>query len=321
MSFLTKITQLFKKSKSTHRIGIALQHQSLAVSSIPQVNVDEHREDHNSAKVLFEHIEVIANDYASAIKSLHASSQLDGVVFLVLGESQSQIVQVDKPNLPDNEINAALKWLVKDLVTIAPENMIVDYYDMPILTGRQEKVNVVCAPANELKKLVKVTEQNGLRISHITTQEFAFANLLPAQKDAVLLVCQQPNEEIVLIIVKQQQIFFHRRLRGFANIATKSAEELSFTIIDEISLEIQRSSDYFERQLKQAPIKAIKVLLPIEFENLVVEKLADNSLVPVSLLEIPRPFHQQRGFATAIGVSLQTTALNIESSEELVNAS
>ena len=54
-----------------------------------------------------------------------------------------------------------------------------------------------------------------------------------------------PHEEIVLIIVKQQQIFFHRRLRGFANIATKSAEELAFSVIDEISLEIQRSTDLF----------------------------------------------------------------------------
>jgi MSHA biogenesis protein MshI len=320
MSFLTKITQLFKKSHSTHRVGIALQHQRLAVSSIPQVHVAQNDE-HNSAKVLFEKVEVIANDYASAIKSLHARSPIDGSAFLVLGEAQSQIVQVDKPNLPDNEINAALKWLVKDLVTIAPDNMILDYYDVPLLTGRQEKVNVVCAPANELKKLVEVTEQNGLKISHITTQEFAFANLLPAQNDAILLVCQQPNEEIVLIIIKHQQLFFHRRLRGFANIATKSAEELSYSVIDEISLEIQRSSDYFERQLKQAPIKAIKVLLPIELENMVVEKLADNSLVPVSLLEIPRPFHQQREFATAIGVSLQSTAFDVESSEELVNAS
>jgi MSHA biogenesis protein MshI len=179
----------------------------------------------------------------------------------------------------------------------------------------------VCAPANELKKLVEVTEQKGLKINHITTQEFAFANLLPAQSDAILLVCQQPKEEIVLIIIKHQQLFFHRRLRGFANIATKSAEELSYSVIDEISLEIQRSSDYFERQLKQAPIKAIKVLLPIELENVVVEKLADNSSVPVSLLEIPRPFHQQREFATAISVSLQSTAFDVESSKELINAS
>jgi MSHA biogenesis protein MshI len=316
MSFLTKITQLFSKNNSTKRVGIALQQHCLAVSSIPQVSSSDET---TSTAVLFEKIDVAANDYVSAIKSLHTSSPLDGTAFIVLSEAQSQIVQVDKPNLPENEIIAALKWLIKDLVTIAPDNMIVDYFDVPLLAGRQEKLNVVCAPANELKKLVEVTEQNGLKIRHITTQEFAFANLLPTQNDAVLLVCQQPNEEIVLIIIKNQQLYFHRRLRGFANIATKSADELSFSIIDDISLEIQRSTDYFERQLKQAPIRAIQVLLPMKLENLVVDKLAENSSVPVSLLEMPRPYHQQRAFATAIGASLESTAFDVEHSEELVN--
>jgi MSHA biogenesis protein MshI len=316
MSFLTKITQLFSKNNSTKRVGITLQQHCLAVSSIPQVSTSDET---TATAVLFEKIDVVANDYVSAIKSLHTSSPLDGAAFIVLSEAQSQIVQVDKPNLPENEINAALKWLIKDLVTIAPDNMIVDYFDVPLLAGRQEKLNVVCAPANELKKLVEVTEQNGLKISRITTQEFAFANLLPTQNDAVLLVCQQPNEEIVLIIVKNQQLFFHRRLRGFANIATKSAEELSFSIIDDISLEIQRSTDYFERQLKQAPIRAINVLLPMELERLVVDKLAENSSVPVSLLQMPQPYHQQRAFATAIGASIESTTFDVEHSEELVN--
>ena len=65
---------------------------------------------------------------------------------------------------------------------------------------------------------------------------------------------------------------------------------------------------YFERQLKQAPIKAIKVLLPIELEDRIVNKLVENSSVPVSLLEIPRPYEQHRAFATAIGASLENTA-------------
>ena len=81
MSFLTKITQIFSKSNTTQRVGIAIQHQCLAISLIPQVNVNEQHDNHNSGKVLFEHIEVIANDYVSAIKSLHASSTVDGVVF------------------------------------------------------------------------------------------------------------------------------------------------------------------------------------------------------------------------------------------------
>lgn len=321
MSFLTKISHIFSKNHATHRVGIAVQNQRLAVSSIPQVQQNKQSKDHDLAKVMFKQAEVISNDYLNTIRTIHDTESLNGQAYIVLSEAQSQIVQVDKPNLPDNELNAALKWLIKDLVTISPDNMTVDYFDVPPLTGRKEKINVVCAPTNELKKLVEATERHGLKINSITTQEFAFANLLPPQKEAVLLICQQPNADIVLIIVKQQQLFFHRRLRGFANIASKSAEELLFSVIDDLSLEVQRSTDYFERQLKQAPIKSIKVLMPIAFEHIVVDKLAENSSVPVSLLEIPRPYHHQRDFATVIGASLVDAPFDMESSEEAVHAS
>ena len=184
----------------------------------------------------------------------------------------------------------------------------------------KKKINVVCAPLDELKKLVAATEQGNVKVSAITTQEFAFANLLTPQHDANLLVCQQPNEEITLLIVKQKQIFFYRRLRGFAQIATKTADELSFSIIDDISLEIQRSTDYFERQLKQAPIKEIKVLLPIALESICVEKLAQNSAVPVSLLELPHPYHEHREYAAAIGACLEDIPYSNEA-EVLAGAS
>ncbi|TWX70691.1 hypothetical protein ESZ36_03230 [Colwellia demingiae] len=304
MSFLTKISQLFSKNNSNQRLGIAFQHQGVSLCSIPQQKSDNAIDESTAAKVIFEREKANSANFSSAIQKLHSNCELEGDACLVLNEAQSQIVQIDKPSLPDSEMNSALKWQIKDLVSISPNNMVLDYYDAPLLAGGKEKINVVCASLDELKKLVEATEQGTVKVSAITTQEFAFANLLAPQNDANLLVCQQPNEEIVLLIIKQKKIFFHRRLRGFAQIGNKSAEELSFSVIDDIGLEIQRSTDYFERQLKQAPIKAIKVLLPIELENLFIEKLAENSIVPVSLLELPRPYHQHREFAAAIGASL-----------------
>ncbi len=310
MSFLTKISQIFSKNKSSQCLVLAFQQQGLSLCSLPEPTANKSNDEHQAAKVTFKYEKVVGGKFSQAILALHANYELEGSASLVLNESQSQVVQVDKPSLPENEINAALKWQIKDLVSISAENMVLDYYDAPTLFGGKEKINVVCAPLDELKKLVGATEQGKVKVSNITTQEFAFANLLPAQNEAQLLVCQQPNEEIVLLIIKKGQIFFHRRLRGFSQIATKTAEELSFSVIDNLSLEIQRSTDYFERQLKQAPIKGIQVLLPIELENLFIEKLAQNFAVSVSLLELPRPYHQHREFAAAIGASIRGKSLN-----------
>ena len=152
--------------------------------------------------------------------------------------------------------------------------------------------------------MVSTINQSNVELLSITTAEFAFANLLAVQKDACLLVCQQPNEEIVLLIVKNGQLYFHRRLRGFAHIANKSEDELAMNVIDNLSLEIQRSTDYYERQLKQAPIKELKVLLPIALEGFFARKLAENTNVAVSLLTLPKPYHQQREYAAALGAAL-----------------
>jgi MSHA biogenesis protein MshI len=312
MSFLTKISQIFLKNSSNQRIGIAFQQQGVSLCSIPQQKLNNPINENKAAQVLFKYEKANSAFFSKAIQTLHKNCELEGAATLVLNETQSQVVQVDKPNVPESEINSALKWQIKDLVTISPANMVLDYYDAPTLAGGKEKINVVCAPLDELKKLVTATEQDMVKISAITTQEFAFANLLPPQNDAYLLVCQQPNEEIILIIVKKKQIFFQRHLRGFAQISSKTADELSVTVIDDLSLEIQRSTDYFERQLKQAPIKGIKVLLPIELEDIFIEKLAENSVVPVSLLELPKPYHQHRDFGAAIGASLEDVPYSAE---------
>jgi len=329
MSLLTKISKLLSKKQSNRLIGIALQQQGISLCSIPvskddkvdsELLVDDRgipaespAQNGNPATVIFQKVKVVSGEFSSQLVQLQDEFQLSGQAHLVLNDQQTQIVQVDKPSVPETEICAALKWQIKDLVTISPDNMVLDYFDAPALAGSKDKINVVCASLSELKSLVATINQGDVELVSITTQEFAFANLLTVQKDACLLVCQQPNEEIVLLIVKEGQLLFHRRLRGFAHIGSKSEDELSMSVIDNLSLEIQRSTDYYERQLKQAPIRELKVLLPITLEGFFARKLAENTNVSVGLLALPSPYHQHREYAAAIGALLgQKKAKNAE---------
>ena len=223
----------------------------------------------------------------------------------MLAPTQYHIVQIDRPNVSDEEMNQALKWQIKELVNIAPDDMIVDYFDGPQLSGGAQKLNVVCASKIELAGFVTELHDQDIEISMISTEEFAFANLLSLQDDAHLLLVQQPNEELIILIVKNGQVFFHRRLRGFSELAQKSQDELSFGMVDSISLEIQRSTDYFERQLKQAPIKTIKVLIPNDNESFIARKLSENTNVAVELFEMPEGFENYREFAVTLGLMTQ----------------
>lgn len=320
MSLLTKIRNMFSKNQFNQVVGISLQHNSVAVCSLPYKKLSDASAESEEQGTKFLLSNVHELNYAAAIVECEGNEDLAGQCHIVLNAQQAQIVQVDKPSIPAAEINSALKWQVKDMVSISPENMVLDYFDGPVLAGGKEKINVVCSPLNELKQLISAANAGNMEVASITIAEFAFANLIPMQNDACLLVCQQPNEEVVLLIVKQGKLFFHRRLNGFSQIGNKSEDELAMTVIDSFALEIQRSSDYFERQLKQAPIKDIKVLLPIRTESFFARKLAENSHLPVSLLELPEPYQARREYASAIGATMTERRIE-EHLQEAANVS
>lgn len=322
MSLLTQLRQLFAKPQSNQIIGIALQRGSLTSCKPPVCKTDINNNAAQASAASLKKIPVSSANFVDAIEALDKAQTLVGQCHLVLNAQQTQIVQVDKPNVPDDEIVSALKWQIKDLVSFSPDNMVLDYFDGPMLAGGKEKIHVVCAEKNELKKWVAAINQTDAQVSRIITEEFAFANLLPVQNDACLLVCQQPEEEIILLIVKQGRLYFYRRLRGFSQIAKKTVDELSMTMIDSLALEIQRSSDYFERQLKQAPIKEINVLLPMEQESYVARKLAENSHLPVNLLVLPDAFQAYRDYGAVIGATLPDAVIGeVPQAEELSNGS
>ena len=287
------LRKLFSKKESSHKLGITLRQNSLTYCYMPE-----------QGSGICQKADLLAGSYVNSLASLKSNHGLEeGQCHLVLSAQQSQIVQIEKPKVPDNEIHAALKWQVKDLVNYSPDNMVLDYYDGPESAGGAEKINVVCAAKSDLKEMVEQLINDGFSVKSIITEEFAFAGLLPVQDGACLLICQQPNEEILLLIVKQGQLYFFRRLRGFMQIGTKSEEELSMGIIDALSLEVQRSTDYFERQLKQAPIHSIKIIVPIKNETFLARKLAENTNVAVELLSLPDGYEEQREFAAAIGAT------------------
>lgn len=317
MSLFTSIINIFSKSQPDQLVGISLRQESVALCSLPSLVATSPEDNAADSGAIFKYKHVNQLDFSNAIIDLHAEFAFTGKCHIVLSDQQSQIVQVDKPNVPVAEINAALKWQVKDLVSISPDNMVLDYFDGPILSGGKEKINVVCSPINELKKIVAAINNNGIEIESITTAEFAFANLLATQTDACLLVCQRPNDEIILLIVKQGKLYFHRRLRGFRQIASKTEDELAMTVVDNLALEVQRSSDFFERQLKQAPIKEIKVLLPIDSEGFLARKLAENSHIPVTLLALPEAYKQHRSHAAAIGATMHEVKIAGQAQEAI----
>ena len=308
MSLITSLLQFFSKPASKQQLGVSIGPSSSTFCYLNENNIaiyqesafdlaiSKHSENNESTLYVID-----------SLKELLTKHQVSGNCHVILSPSYYKIVQVDKPSVPLAEMAGALKWQVNDLVTIEVDDMIVDYFDAYTLAGTKPKVNVVCASKKFLTVMLGSIHQGDTKISTISTEEFAFLSLVPKQDDSVLLVCQQPNAEVVLLIVKNGQLYFYRRLRGFAQLSQQSQQELAMGTTDNLSIEIQRITDYFERQLKQSPIKLIQVIVPSDNEQYLVDQLAQNTDISVQLLALPEQYRGQRKYAVAIGASLFNT--------------
>ncbi|MGP9803156.1 hypothetical protein [Rheinheimera sp. NSM] len=180
---------------------------------------------------------------------------------IILAADFYQLVQLDKPAVAAEEMLQALPWQVKDLVSIAPEDIVADYIDLPGNNTAQAKINVVVASLAWLKQLVNTVNNAGPAIVSIQPEEWLATELLPLSTQACMLVVHQPEQEVLIQIVRDGLLYFSRRTRGFSKLHLNSEADLRNGTLDRLQLELQRSMDYFESQLKQPPVRDIRLLM------------------------------------------------------------
>lgn len=206
----------------------------------------------------------IAN-WAAQLKLYVEQQQLNGTNCQVaLATNHYQILQVDKPDVDPAELTQALVWLVREQVP-GNDEIVFDYFDYPGITTGKARVNVVAVNKKDVLDICKGIGKAELKLTSIGIEELATSELIPRSDDAVITLFQGQGGQVCLNIVKQGQLYFSRRLRGFENLASFSAEELKMGVGDTLSVEIQRSMDYFESQFRQAPVK--KILLAVNADN------------------------------------------------------
>lgn len=206
-------------------------------------------------------------------------------VSVVLPQEMYHMVQVEKPDVPEEDITTALPWTLGELVPFDSNNIVLDYIDYPVQsrTGGK-KIDVFAADKSSLSSLVQgLSKKKDLELTHIHAKEVLATEMVPDDDYARLLIIQEPNSEPFLLIVRSRAIWLSRRLRGFVNKA--SAQDDLTQLSDMLGLEIQRSMDFYESQLKQPPLKEILFRTQFDCEP-VIERLkpfqpaAMNKLVP-----------------------------------------
>lgn len=205
---------------------------------------------------------------------------------IVINNNKTESAQIELSELPVADISASLPWQVKELISIPPQDMICDYIEMNIQPlGQTSKAQVMATSRAYLDSIIQPFHKSNAEILVITTEQFVLAKMQSSVDTAQLLFVQHKGTDAILLILKNQQICFARKIRGADTVINMSPEQILNGGSDTIAIEIQRSMDYYESQLKQPPIKNVLVAIAGNNEAIVVEAL--NSVLPVKTLQLP----------------------------------
>jgi MSHA biogenesis protein MshI len=204
---------------------------------------------------------------------------------LVLPQNQYQLYLLEAPDVPPAELSNAMKWRLKDLVSQPLDQLVVDVFHVPNDSARGNKKMIYVVVVNRLylQELIEQIASCGLKLLAIDIAELAMRNL------AINLVDPQFDQRGVAVA---------RLRQGAGTVSIYRAGDMYLSrhfdltygggLLDDLpaeslALELQRSVDYYERQMGQLS----PAVIYIGGENIVEEKLTSGLR---KMLSIPLQF-------------------------------
>ena len=220
--------------------------------------------------------QLISNDseWEAAFSKIVVPHELQGAqVDVVLNHHLFENYEIDKPNVPEAEIAAALPFAIKSLVKGSIFDLVVDYYDKPDQLRKTRQINVVTVQRANVIRIRDMILSAKLTLNSISTVDNALLNLFPPSDHVTLLLSQNDNL-IILSIIKQGRLYFSYKMRGFDALLENNLEEKELEeIIERFSLEIQRSLDFVNAQMKLSTIKRAYIAFQTLNDDFLIKKL------------------------------------------------
>lgn len=207
----------------------------------------------------------------------------------LLFSNEYQLMMVDAPNVPVDELKTAIRWKIKDALNYHVDDATIDVLQIPTNKyggDRPQSLYAVAASNEILRKRIALFEKAKVDLGVIDIPEMAQRNVASLfEEEGQGLALLAFNDECgLLTITCDGELFLARRIEITLGQLQDADENLRQQYLDRVELEVQRSLDYFDRQFHHIPVNRMLVSAP---ESLGLEKvLADNLGLPVEMLDL-----------------------------------
>jgi MSHA biogenesis protein MshI len=190
------------------------------------------------------------------------------------------LMQVEAPEVPANELKQAVRWRVKDVIDFHIDDAVIDVFEVPSQRNQRMKLlYVVVSKAANVKGLIDLLEGNGITLNVIDIPELVLRNI-------ALLTNQNPDKSVALLYIgetsgkilisKGSTLVISRSIDVGVDALIESTSDFDqelldagiipdemVSILDTLVLELQRSLDYYDSNWPAANIMGTFVL-PME---------------------------------------------------------
>lgn len=305
------LAQLFgKKTKQQGRVGVAVTPGKLSVV---------HLEKRNNAPYLLDcRIESLEGkkDFETRLTHLVDKMGIAGQqCSYVLGPDEYSLHLIEAPKVEPEELRAAVRWSVKDLLDMKIDDAAIDVFPVPNDAYRgRNMVYVVAAAKTRIRQLAEQVMNSNLELAIIDIPELAMHNMtgcfIDDSNGAAFMDLRLSGS--TMNISHKGSLYLSRRINTqLAPDVMKSLEWESLK--DKLVLEIQRSLDYYESQMSRGQITRIVIAPRQQDTNEMCAALNDALAAQVTALnlsdrlqgKVTLTAEQQQLSAYAIGATLR----------------
>ncbi len=226
----------------------------------------------------------------AVLRALVAERGLAGTaVNLVLHPATYQMLLLDAPDVPAEELRDAMRWRVKDLISESLDQVVVDTFRLPedAYRGRSRMAYCAVLAKARMQALGDLVEQAGLHLQSIDITAMSFRNLglLAGAENMNIALLRLRSSEGLICVQNGADLYMARRIEQGLDSAGGD--------YGAVTLEIQRSLDYFESQLGKGYINRL-LLLPTKRDGAAaLQALGSGLAVKLQALDLRELFPGQ----------------------------
>ena len=198
--------------------------------------------------------------------------------YIVLSQHEYELELIEAPPVEPDEMLEAVRWRLKDLISIPVEEAVIDIFHLPedAYRGRKKMLYVVAASKDTIENKIKLIKDAGLDLQVIDIEELALRNLslfVPGHEQGTVAFLSMKENNGHIHMFCHENMYLTRSIEmGYASFVPQENDQWQIeredhgSMVERYILDVQRSLDYYESQVGKGIANKLYVL-PSEMDE------------------------------------------------------